>query len=244
MTRDAKRELLVGLDLGTVTDHSALVIVECTHVDQQLLCAVRHLHRFPLSVSFAAIAANVRAVIQKAELESVPVLLDITAVGPEVVPFFRTAVQPAWVVPVLLTADGMAVKDDSNTWRVPKRDLITTMQLLLQEQRFQIASALPESALLVQELKEFRLRVPVNTTNPDVLDWRDRPHDDLVLATALACWWANGTLMLLVAGSRWSVVRVGTIGIVCLVVSFFRRLEVIGDCSTPVLRRPRPRPSP
>lgn len=45
---------------------------------------------------------------------------------------------------------------------------------------------LPDAALLAKELAEFQ---PSNrVAAEDALDWRERPHDDLVLAVAAAAW--------------------------------------------------------
>ena len=52
-----------------------------------------------------------------------------------------------------------------------------------------MAPALPELTLLMQKLTAFRARISLSET--DTLDWRERPSDDLVLAVALTCWWAE-----------------------------------------------------
>ena len=44
---------------------------------------------------------------------------------------------------------------------------------------------MPESATLVRELGSFRTEV---AAKPDEVSWREREHDDLVLALAVAAW--------------------------------------------------------
>jgi hypothetical protein len=44
---------------------------------------------------------------------------------------------------------------------------------------------------LVQELENFKIKVNIDTANASFEAWRDRDHDDLVLALALACWWCE-----------------------------------------------------
>jgi hypothetical protein len=118
------------------------------------------------------------------------VITDLTAVGPSLLPSLRAAVRPAWIVPVMLTAgQTVAGKDDDGTWRLPKRDLVTTLQLMLQGRRLRVAPSLSDAPLLVRELTTFRARVSLSDT--ETLDWRERPADDLVLAVALASWWAE-----------------------------------------------------
>ena len=79
---------------------------------------------------------------------------------------------------------------------MPKRDLVGILQVLLQSRRLRIAGQLPEAAILEQELLCFRAKTPTAGVE-DAEAWRERPHDDLVLAVALACWlgdWATPTV--------------------------------------------------
>jgi hypothetical protein len=71
--------------------------------------------------------------------------------------------------------------------KVPKRDLMSTMQVLLQTGWLKIAQAPPEAAVLVQEL--LMLQVNITAAAHDIHGaWREGAHDDLVLALALTCW--------------------------------------------------------
>jgi hypothetical protein len=59
------------------------------------------------------------------------------------------------------------------------------MQVLLQSGRIKVADALPEADTLLRELETFKAEVPTKVED-DLAAWRERAHDDLVLATALA----------------------------------------------------------
>jgi hypothetical protein len=50
-----------------------------------------------------------------------------------------------------------------------------------------VARSLPDAATLVSELESYRVKMPKNPSDP-VVEWRERPHDDLVFALALAAW--------------------------------------------------------
>jgi hypothetical protein len=69
---------------------------------------------------------------------------------------------------------------------VPKLELVSTMQVLLQSHRLIVASSLPYAALLMNELVNFKLKQPPKSD--EIADWREAPHDDLVLAVAMAVW--------------------------------------------------------
>ena len=64
--------------------------------------------------------------------------------------------------------------------------MASCLQVFLQSRRLQVA-ALPERELLIQELLAFRLK-NAPTADEDFDSWRERAHDDLVLAVALALW--------------------------------------------------------
>jgi hypothetical protein len=180
---------VLGLDLGQAADYSALSVLEREAANPRML-AVRHLVRFPPGTSYATVGTFVATVVRDGGLGHPPLVTDLTAVGSALLPGLRPAVRPAWIVPVMLTAGkSPPVKDADGVERVPKRDLVTMLQLLLQDRRLRVTLALPEAATLFHELTAFRAKVSLAET--DAVDWRDRPTDDLVLAVALAGWWAT-----------------------------------------------------
>jgi len=73
---------------------------------------------------------------------------------------------------------------------VPKRDLVGAVQVLLSDGRLRIAKELPMASVLTEELTGFRAKIGAtgHVTYGAGEDWRSAPHDDLVLALALACW--------------------------------------------------------
>ena len=59
--------------------------------------------------------------------------------------------------------------------------------MLLQTKRLKIASALPLADVLVREMSNFRVKM--TTLGSEQFEaWRERDHDDLVLAVAMAAW--------------------------------------------------------
>ena len=78
---------------------------------------------------------------------------------------------------------------ERGAWHVPKKELVCCLQGLLQSRRLQVA-ALPERTLLMQEMQSFRVKITA-AANETFGAWRERDHDDLVLAVALAAWWGE-----------------------------------------------------
>jgi hypothetical protein len=151
--------------------------------------ALRHLERLPLQTSYPDVVQHLVALLAQPQLpaDSTVLIVDATGCGRPVVDMMRLA----GLAPVAVTITaGTAITVDLETsaLRVPKRDLVSTMAVLLEQRRLGIADSLPEAGALRHELQTFRRKV-----TPDGDDsyssWRERDHDDLVLATALACWY-------------------------------------------------------
>ncbi len=114
-------------------------------------------------------------------------VVDGTGVGKPVVDML----QERGLAPRSITiTGGDSVTHEGNGYRVPKRGLVATMQVLLQTERVKVAEELPEASLLVQELLNFQVKI--TTAGNDTYGvWREGQHDDLVLATAVALWFGE-----------------------------------------------------
>jgi hypothetical protein len=178
---------ILGLDFGPAADSTGFAVLEQSAVNEGATFAVRYLKRFSPGTTYAEIASAVNEVVHESNLGRPTVVTDITAVGPAIVRPLRKKITPGRITPVMITTGPSAVEIDG-VWQAPKRDLVTTLQLHLQERRLAIAAAIADVSVLVRELAAFRART---TAAEGTLDWRDQPGDDLVLAIALACWWAE-----------------------------------------------------
>ncbi len=105
----------------------------------------------------------------------------------QVMNLLRRARLRASIRPVTITAgDGDSI-DDRGVCSAPRKELVSTLQLLLQSRRLKVTPNLPASATLVRVLMRFRNKATLSAN--DALEvWRERPHDDLVLAVAVAAW--------------------------------------------------------
>lgn len=151
--------------------------------------ALGHLQRWPLRTPYPTIVQDVAAILNRPPLQGSrsALVVDKTGVGAPVVDLLRQAgTKP---IAVTITAGTNVLHDPvTGDLHVPKRDLVSTVAVLLEQQRLQIANQLPEAATLSAELQNFRRKItPVG--NDQYAAWRESKHDDLVLATALAAWY-------------------------------------------------------
>jgi hypothetical protein len=175
----------VGLDLGQAADYTALAIVEQRTVDGRMFYDVRHLKRWPVCTSYPAIARDVCRMIENDPLKGCMMAIDQTGVGRTIVDTFRQLESFADIRAITLTL-GQTVHWNNRSQYVPKLELAGVMQTLLQTKRLRFAKR-PETEELVKELQTFRVRPPAIRAD-DFDTWRDRAHDDLFLAVAMACW--------------------------------------------------------
>jgi hypothetical protein len=91
---------------------------------------------------------------------------------------------------VTITGGQSITVAEDGSRHIPKKELVTCLQLLFQGRRLQIARSLPDAGILVRELDNFRVRITAAALETFGA-WREGQHDDLVLAVALAAWFAE-----------------------------------------------------
>jgi hypothetical protein len=183
---DTAPKYTLGLDLGQTKDYTALVILERHGEGAQAVFHARHLQRYALGTPYPAIVAAVADMLKQAPLSSgTPRLaVDETGVGAPVVDLFRQARLNAALHPIHITG-GATVNYDRGVEYVPKRNLVSVVQVALQTDKLKVASALPEAQTLARELQNFQVKI-TDAANDTYGAWRENSHDDLVLAVALA----------------------------------------------------------
>jgi hypothetical protein len=155
---------------------------------------VRHLMRYPLGTKYGEIVASVRGLLSRepfrTRIRRTSLLADKTGVGAAVVDgFYEKGVYP---IPISIHG-GSDVTYEARGFRVPKRDLVASVQTLLQNGRLKIAPEMELAPVLRSELLNFRVKINPATAHDSYEHWREADHDDLVLAVALACWYRELT---------------------------------------------------
>jgi hypothetical protein len=191
----------VGLDLGRQSDFSALASLEWgeyldTGPRPERIYNCTTLRRWPLQTPYLQVARDTAAFFQGPPCYGPPPLLAVDATGAGdavheliVREMARLGVR-AGAVGCTITA-GSAVtqsQDAPGRWRVAKKALCSTVQALMSRRRLRVAANMPETKLLLRELDSFKVKINPETANESFEAWRERDHDDLVLALALACW--------------------------------------------------------
>jgi hypothetical protein len=202
----APNQFCIGLDLGRQVDPSALALLQWTlpRPDRSSgriappTYEVPTLVRWPLGTPYRQVAERVVRFMGSPPLcGHYPVLVvDATGVGDAVYQsIFELMVKERCrgaSVGVVITAGSAVTHDQSapGRWRVAKKQLASILQVLLGSGRLLVAEALAEARTLRDELGAFTVKITENL-NETFESWREKDHDDLVLAVALAAWAAE-----------------------------------------------------
>ncbi len=177
-------ECFSGLDLGQASDFSAIVVVERTQrfvwTKPLYFYFVKYIHRWQLGTSYPTIVADLKAMYESPFLTGSTLAIDRTGVGRGVSDMVKASGIKAKCKPYSITAGS---KPGDGT--VPKKDLVAAVQVPLQEDRLKFAESLALTPILCTELEHFRVKVTADR-NETFEAWREKDHDDLVLALALA----------------------------------------------------------
>jgi hypothetical protein len=182
------RPYILAVDLGQTNDHTA--VIGLRRADAGRLECVG-IERLPLGMSYPDQVDYIVGLTKQSEMSGrCLVAVDATGVGAAVVDMLRPRVRPFYAVTI---TSGDKVNKEYNNWRVPKRDLIGAAQVALQQRRIKLPKASAEAKTLVEELNAYKVTISANGHDAYANDWRQAPHDDLVLALAIGVYVADHT---------------------------------------------------
>ena len=203
----------VGLDLGQSADYTALAVIQDgvkknpeTGKMEKFL-HLRHLERYELGTLYPDIADAVAALLTAPELspnefdgvrlKRTPpeLVVDQTGVGSAVTDLLKKKGVRFRAVTI---TGGNETNYGGGSWHVPKRDIVGALEVPFHTGELQVAEDMKLWPALKKELLNFRRKISLKTGHDSYEHWREGDHDDLVLACALACWWARRTM----GGSR------------------------------------------
>jgi hypothetical protein len=193
--RLARPCFFIGVDLGQISDYSTFVVLERhgrKREDYEFHC--RDLYRWQLRTSFPKIVTDAAEWVNDAafsdNVSQPPVLaIDRTGVGGAVSDLFKQEQIHGKLMPITITG-GNSVTTDSDSTKVPKRELCGVVAVALQRDKLKFAKEHPLTPLLQKELENFKAKI--TSSGNDVFgagdDWRIGNNDDLVLGLAMALW--------------------------------------------------------
>ncbi len=179
---------IAGVDLAQTHDFSAICITEVLRQGEKPVHRVRHLERLPIGTDYPAQVSRIAEVCRAAGTEEL--IVDQTGVGRAVVDMMREhGLRPRSVT--ITAGDNLSSDTVRREYRVPKRDLVTALQLALQTDRLRVAKSLSQAQRWADEMLAFQVSISAAGHDSYGNDGAQAAHDDLVMATALSVWWGE-----------------------------------------------------
>lgn len=150
---------------------------------------IRWLARVPLGTSYNSVVEMIATVGEAAAHISEPTLMvDASGVGQPVIDMLRARTSLP-LRAVTLTAGEAASQVGAYSWHLPKRDLVTSLEVVLQSRSLEVVPDCPLQADLQAELANFDFRI--GDSGHTSFEAASGHSDDLVVSVALACWWLS-----------------------------------------------------
>ena len=198
----------IGCDLGKVSDHTSLCVIEKNlrverpSMDEMFAgvtmiklptYTVRFLERLPLQTPYPKVVERIKTITTNPAIHGDSILIcDSTGCGMPVIDMLRQ--ESLRVISVWITS-GSTISGDAHhrdNFHVPKLNLVSSLSLLIQSERLKVVEELEHAPLLKEEFKTFEVRMSKQGSE-QFGAWRSGQHDDLVLSLCMAVWYSTFT---------------------------------------------------
>lgn len=194
-----KKKYIISADLGQANDYTAISIIEQRFSGVGVLgyrrrgeemLYLRHIERPPRGTEYPAIVDRLIELFKSRQLEDAPkaVVIDYTGLGRLFYDMMRKAGFRRSLSAISITG-GMDSTFTEGHYNVPKRELVTALQIRFQNETLKIAKGIKEAAALVEEMANFETKI--SDSGRDTYGGRSGVHDDIVLSVAMGVWLAD-----------------------------------------------------
>ena len=207
-----RSHFVVGLDLGQSIDPTAIAVLEkktgvidsgsdydrhcglTSHLQKPATrIEVRHLERLPLGLSYPTIIEQVIKLMGRAPLcgdenqRPAELVMDETGPGKPVGDVFvKSGLKP---IRVNIVPGNEVTPQGNNRWHVAKSILISNLDAMLNTGELIFAAELALADAMKAEFQDFQRKL--SETGKPTYGAIAGKHDDLVVAVAIAAWWAS-----------------------------------------------------
>jgi len=190
-----ERLFIISADLGQAFDYTAISVIERVISGRgfkgykgsgEQMFYLRHVERMR-GVEYPAIVDRIKQLFNSEALRGVEkaVVIDLTGLGRPVYDIMRQAGFRRSLNAISITG-GMDASYKDGHHNVPKRELVSCLQIQLQNNRLKIAKGLKEANALIEELSNFQTKI--SDSGKDTYNGRNGVHDDIVLSVAMGVW--------------------------------------------------------
>ena len=190
-----ERSFIISADLGQAFDYTAISVIERVITGRgyrgyrgtgERMFYLRHIERMR-GMEYPAIVNRLKCLYVSEALKNVnkAVVIDLTGLGRPVYDIMLQAGFRRSLNAINITG-GMDTSYSMGHYNVPKRELISCLQVQLQNNALRIAKGLKEANALIEELSNFQTKI--SDTGKDTYNGRSGVHDDMVMSLAMGVW--------------------------------------------------------
>jgi len=192
------KTIFIGVDLGQAQDYTAICVLERIVKGEGILghdrmgerlYRLHSIERPPRGTEYPKIIDRLIALYRSPQLEGYKkaVAIDYTGLGRPVFDMMRAAGFRRSLNAISITGGSDATYNGGH-YNVPKRDLVSGLQIMLHSGSLQIAKGIKEADALIDELQNFQTHI--SAAGHDTYGGRSGVHDDIVLSVSMAAWLA------------------------------------------------------
>lgn len=187
-----RSKYILGLDLGQQNDYTVLTALEATnhHANNGgMLYNLVFLKKFRLKESYPSVINTIVDLIDKLFCnKNYVIIVDYTGVGRIVVDLLRES--NIKLIALNITGGHFVSWKSGTEVSVPKKDLVSAMQVIFSNYRIKISEHLDHLEDLKKELVSFRPKKQKATGNTK-FEGLSGHHDDIVMSLGIALWYGE-----------------------------------------------------
>ena len=193
-------DYLLGMDFGSQQDYTTHGLIRRHPVQKDLnrpltpdnLTMQYHLvflDRYPLGTPYPQLIAHTQRIMADDKIRDNVILIpDATGVGLPIIQQMRMQnLSP--MIPIAIHG-GNAVSEKQDNFSVPKRDLVSSITMVMQTRRLKVAANIKYKDQLIKEMQNFKLKM-TKSGNDTYEALTQSIHDDLVMCVAMPIWYAE-----------------------------------------------------
>ena len=185
------RRFIISVDIGQTNEYTAITVIEeIRDLRGGKFFHVGHIERMEAGTTYHTIIQRINELRDRPEFKQciVHVVVDLTAVGKPVWELLEKQCLGCVITGVFITGGDSVTEEERCIFRVPKRDLITSLQLVLQGNALVIAEGLPEGDAFRSGLASYGEKKVSLNMHGHVENWREGANDGIVLSVAIGVW--------------------------------------------------------
>lgn len=204
---------IIGVDIGQSVDNTAIAVLKHKPFYKEIESRpgtrmmqaeqVRVLHNYDLvSLEKVELGTPYPKVVDRLAqywnnpkmIGDVEMVVDVTGIGRAIYDYLCEE-QKIFPIGVNMTGGLSSHYDDTTgLWSVPKKDMVAALVLLYQSGRIGMHPNLSGLSSFVTQVSGFSAKLKKDTGHMTYEAMSEQVHDDLVIAVALAGWWAQVTV--------------------------------------------------